>query len=67
MLRGLPMGYSVMLQRGRAHVSAEIHAMVFAPAPAFLLQRGRAHVSAEITRRSASAAGIDRFNGAALT
>ena len=56
------------LQRGRAHVSAEIQLSGSDTANVTLLQRGRAHVSAEIHRTGLSRVfALEGFNGAALT
>ena len=57
-----------VLQRGRAHVSAEIKWAEEKKAHAMGLQRGRAHVSAEILlRRCRHTIELPSFNGAALT
>ena len=56
-----------MLQRGRAHVSAEMYSTFGVRPILILLQRGRAHVSAEIPFPfPLSTFPFPCFNGAAL-
>jgi len=57
----------VMLQWGRAHVSAETNTCATCGQTELPLQWGRAHVSAETTEGVFLCRFAIRFNGAALT
>src|SRR5271157_4145227 len=57
----------LLLQWGRAHVSAEMWYALLGATYDVMLQWGRAHVSAEMTSPSSARSADFSFNGAALT